>query len=127
MKINVNHPSFISFVETVTKNVLSNIPLENYFNLPQEKKLGVQYMVFKFLKSSVKVRAKLTDNELKSLLPQLCKKNEEFENYEFSAVLNDIMNNYDSVSEFTNTPKRVVKTPKTDKTVRKVKPNNDQK
>ena len=51
MKVNVNHPSFISFLETVSTNILSNVNIENYFTLPQEKKMSVLYMVFKLLKN----------------------------------------------------------------------------
>jgi hypothetical protein len=64
MRVNTNHPSFISFLETVTSNILTNVSVDSYFSLNQEKKLGVQYMVLKLIKSSVKVRAKLTDTEL---------------------------------------------------------------
>jgi hypothetical protein len=49
---------------------------------------------------------KLTDNEMKSFLVVLWKKNEENENYEFTAILNDISNNFESINEFTKTPKR---------------------
>jgi hypothetical protein len=120
MNINVNHPTFISFIEKITNNILSNVSLDNYFNLPQEKKLGVQYVVFKLLKNTIKIKSKTSDNELKFLLPILCNKNEDLENYEFSALLKDIINNFDNISEVTKTPvKKVIKTPKTDKTIKK--------
>jgi hypothetical protein len=114
MKVNTNHPSFISFLETVTNNILSNVSIENYFSLNQEKKLGIQYMVLKLVKSSVKVRAKLTDTELISFVNILWKKNEESENYEFAAVLNDISKNFEKVNEVTNTKKRITRKIKTD-------------
>jgi len=117
MNINVKHPSFVSFLETIINNVLSNVPVDSYFNLTQDKKTSTQYLVFKLLRNTVKVKSKLTDNELKSFLPILINKSEEFENYELSAVLNDISNNFDSISEFTKpTQKRIVKT---DKTIKK--------
>ena len=117
MKVNVNHPSFISFLENVTENILSTISVNNYFSLPQENKMGVLYMVFKLMKNSVKSRAKLTDLELISFVTVLWKKNEESENYEFAAILKDILDNFDIVNEFTNTPpKRTTRTIKTDKT-----------
>lgn len=120
MNINVNHPTFISFIEKITNNILSNVSLDNYFNLPQEKKLGVQYVVFKLLKNTIKIKSKTSDNELKFLLPILCNKNEDLENYEFSALLRDIINNFDNISEVTKTPvKKVIKSPKTDKTIKK--------
>lgn len=116
MKVNVNHPSFISFLESVTDNILSSVSINNYFNLPQDKKMGVLYVVFKMMKSSVKSRTRLTDMELKTFITVLWKKNEESENYEFAAILKDISNNFDAVNEFTKTPPIKKKTIKTDKT-----------
>jgi len=117
MKINLNHPSFITFLDQITENILSNISIENYFSLPQEKKLNVQYIVFKLFKNAVKYRATFTDNEIKILISLLCKKNEENENYEFASILNDIKNNFDGINEFTK-PKR--------KTNKKIKTENDE-
>ena len=115
MKVNVNHPSFISFLDNVTTNILSHITIENYFTISSEKKLGVQYMVYKLMKNSVHTRTILTDAEMKSFLTVLWKKNEESENYELAAILKDIITNFDTVNEFTKTTKRQPKTVKTDK------------
>ena len=60
MKFNIKHPSFISFMEMVTSNVCSSITLSNYFGLSSEKKLGVQYMVFKIIKKSLKIEPTIT-------------------------------------------------------------------
>jgi hypothetical protein len=114
MKVNVNHPSFIQFLETVSNNILSNVTIENYFSLPQEKKMSVLYLVFKLMKSSVKSRAQLTDMELKSFLTVLWKRHEENENYEFAAVLKDISNNFDAINDFVKPTKRTKRTIKTD-------------
>jgi hypothetical protein len=116
MKVNVNHPTFILFLDNVTTNILSNVTVDNYFSLSQEKKLGTQYMVYKLMKNSVKVRAKLTDDELRSFVDVLWKKNEESENYEFAAVLNDISKNFDVVNEVTKPVKRTTRKIKTDTT-----------
>jgi len=116
MNVNVNHPSFISFLDNVTTSILSNVTVNNYFSLPQDKKLGVQYMVLKLMKNAVKVRAKLTDLETLSFVSVLWKKNEESENYEFAAILNDIAQNFDAVNEVTTKPtKRSTRTIKIDK------------
>ena len=73
-------------------------------------------MVLKLMKNAVKVRAKLTDNELRSFVSVLWKKNEESENYEFASILNDIAQNFDSVNEVTSKPiKRATRTIKIDK------------
>lgn len=106
MKLNVNHPQFIAFLDNVTASILSNVNVENYFKLTQDKKMNVLYVVFKLLKKSITMGNKLTDNEMKSFLVVLWKKNEENENYEFTAILNDISNNFESINEFTKTPKR---------------------
>ena len=100
MRVNVNHPSFIAFLESITETILSSISIDNYFSLPQEKKMGVLYVVFKTMKGSVK-GTKLSDLELKAFIVVLLKKNEESENYEFAAILKDIINNFDSINEIT--------------------------
>jgi hypothetical protein len=114
MKLNINHPSFIAFLDNVTTSIISNVNVDNYFKLSQDKKMNVLYMVFKLMKKSVAMGPKLTDNEMKSFIAVLWKKNEEIENYEFAAILNDIANNYESINEFTKTPKRT-RTIKVDK------------
>ncbi len=68
--------------------------------------MNVLYVVFKLMKKSVTMGTKLTDNEMRSFISVLWKKNEEIENYEFAAILNDIANNYESINEFTKIPKR---------------------
>lgn len=114
MKVNINHPSFISFLDSVTSNILSNINLENYFGLTQEKKLSTQYTVLALMKNAVKVRAKLSENELVSFVNILWKRNEESENYEFAAVLNDISKNFNKINEVAKPKKRTVRKIKTD-------------
>lgn len=115
MKVNTNHPSFISFLENVTNAILTDVNVDNYFSLPQEKKMGVLYMVFKLIKKATSVRARLSDDDLKSFINFLWKRNELSENYEFAAVLKDIFNNFEAVSEFTKPVKRAPRTIKTDK------------
>ena len=115
MRVNINHPSFISFLDNVTSTILSSISTDNYFNLPQESKMGVLYMVFKLMKNSLKMGVKLSDNEMRSFVIVLWKKNEEMENYEFAAILKDISNNFDAVNDFTKTTKRQIRKTKIDK------------
>jgi hypothetical protein len=106
MKFNVNHPTFVSFLDTVNSNVLSNIKIEGYFTITSDKKFAIQYMALKLIKTAVKDRAKLTPNELKSFTSLLLTKNEESENYEFAAILNDIVKNFDAVNEFVKPSRR---------------------
>lgn len=114
MKVNINHPSFITFLDNVTSNVLTNISVEKYFSLSPENKLGIQFMVFKLMKNSIKTRAKLTDLEMKSFIIVLQKKNEESENYELAEILKDMSINFDTVNEITKPAKRTVRKIKTD-------------
>ena len=105
MGINAKHPSFSSFLNQVTDNVLSNVSINNYFSLSPEKKLNTQYIAFKIMKKSINVRATLNDKDLKNVIGYLMKKNEESENYEFTSILNDIKNNFEEINEFTK-PKK---------------------
>lgn len=115
MRINVNHPSFLNFIDNVNQTVITHSPVETYFSMTLDKKMSTLYVVFKLLKNAVNVRAKLTDDELKSFIEILCKKNEEYENYEFAAMLKDILHNFELVNEFVKPKKRQGKTIKVDK------------
>ena len=98
MKVNVNRPSIVSFLETISNNILSNIKIDDYFSLNQEKKMSISFTVLSFIKNTAKIKANLSDSELKSLIDVLCKKNEESENYEFAVVLNDVVKNFDVIN-----------------------------
>lgn len=116
MKINTNHPTFNTFIENVNSNILLNINPEKYFSLIQSKKVSLQYLSLKMVIQSVKVRAKLTDEELYEFTQILQKKNEVSENYEFAGVLKDVLLNFQNLNEMTKTgirQKRIVKTNKT--------------
>lgn len=113
MKINVNHPTFISYLDEITTNVLSIVSVNNYFALNNDAKLGIQYVVFKFIDSSLKVRIKMEENDIKKFIEVLIKKTDETENYEFSGVLKDMIHNFDKMTLSTK--------PKTPKTTRKLK------
>jgi hypothetical protein len=106
MKVNVNHPSFILFLEQTTSSILSNVTITNYFTLIPEKKLALQYIVLKLLKNSIKNRAILTDDDIKMFVIILCKRNEETENYELASILNDISKNFEILIEKTKTNKK---------------------
>lgn len=115
MEINVNHPSVIKFLSDITQNIVSNVSVESYFELNDEKKLGVSYAVLKLIKATTESRVKLGELEFRALLSALWKKNEENENYEVAAILNHINKNYDSLKEIMKPAKRTKKEPKTDK------------
>ena len=106
MKAEAIHPSFISFLENISNNILSAIKTDNYFSLSSEKKLSVSFTVLNLLKNSARVKANLSDTELKGLITVLCKKNEESENYEFAAILNDIIKNFDAIIKIESSTKK---------------------
>lgn len=114
MRVNVNHPSFISFLENVTTNIKKGVVIDSYFTLPQETKISLQYTVLKLMKNSIKVRAVLSNDELRSFVTLLWKKNEESENYELAAILNDISSNFDKINDVTRPKKRTIRKIKTD-------------
>jgi hypothetical protein len=110
MRANIHQQSFITFLENVTESIVSSVNVENYFSLPQDKKMNVLYVVFKLMKNALKVRTKLTDEQVKDFVDALMKYNERSENYEFSAILKDISNNFDSINEVTKPVKRQSRT-----------------
>jgi hypothetical protein len=106
MKININHPTFLAFLDNVIVSITSSVNISNYFKLSQDKKMGVLYMVYKLIKKSIQITTKLSDTEMKSFVTVLWKKSEESENYELAAILSDINNNFDAVNEFSKPLKR---------------------
>jgi hypothetical protein len=114
MKVNINQQSFVAFLENVTETIVSSVNVENYFSLPQDKKMNVLYVVFKLMKNSLKVRTKFSDDDLKDFVNVLMKSNVNSENYEFAAILKDISNNFDSINEVTKPVKRQTRTIKTE-------------
>jgi hypothetical protein len=114
MKVNINQQSFVTFLENVTETIVSSVNVENYFSLPQDKKMNVLYVVFKLMKNSLKVRTKFNDDDLKDFVNVLMKSNVNSENYEFAAILKDISNNFDSINEVTKPVKRQTRTIKSE-------------
>lgn len=114
MSINKNHPSFLLFLDNVTNNILSQVNLDNYFNLSSDKKLSVQYIVFKLTKTALSINTNLLDSELKEILNVLRKRNESSENYEFAAILKDIIANFDTLKESFKSIKKEAKISKND-------------
>jgi hypothetical protein len=99
MSINVNHPSFITFLDNVTKTIFSEIDIKNYFNIPLENRIKIQKATLIIMIKSLKTRALINDTEIKAFVIVLQKKNEESENYEFSAILKDIIINFDEINQ----------------------------
>jgi hypothetical protein len=106
MRVNTTHPSFIHFLEDVSTNILIAIKIDDYFALTTDKKLNVSFTVLNLIKTSARVKANLSDADLKNFITVLCKKNEESENYEFAAVLNDVIQNFDRITDLANSTKK---------------------
>lgn len=119
MKVNINHPMFVNFLDSVNETIEKNIKITNYFSLTSEKKSGIQYMVLKIMKNSIKTKSRLSNDETKSFIDLLQTKNELNENFELAQILKDIMMNFDTVN---NIEKPIRKT----KTIRLDKKENDE-
>lgn len=97
--MNYNHPSFVKFIEIVSTAILSKFEIKDYFTLSKEKKAALSYLIFKEIKTSSKRAFRLNDLELRSMITILWKRSEEQEIYEFAAVLNDIIKNFELINE----------------------------
>lgn len=117
MSIKLNNPTFIAFIDNVNSSVVNHINMKNYFGMSVENKISTQQNTMKLIKSSINLRAKITDDELKSFITILWKKNEEMEIYELAQILFDISKNFDSVNDSTKPNKRQPKVIKTGKKI----------
>jgi hypothetical protein len=115
MNVNVNHPSVVKFLSDITNNIVSNISIDQYFTISEEKRSALSYAVFKIIKSNTEKRVNLGDAEFRAFLVALWKKNEENENYEVAAILNDIIKNYESINELSKPLKTIKKPTKTER------------
>lgn len=108
MKININHPTFISFLEKISNNIITSVNVTDYFSLSSDQKLTISYTVFSLVRNVAKLKTNLNESELKAFITILWKKNEENENYELAEVLNDIIINFDKINEVSsNTIKKL--------------------
>ena len=107
MSININHPTFILFLESVTNNILSHVQIENYFSFSKEKKISTQYVILTIMKNSMNVSSKLTDTDLKTFVDILWNKNERMENYEMAGALKDVSENFTIINDFIKTNRDV--------------------
>lgn len=101
MKVDINHPSFLNFIENVINNITTNVHVDRYFSSSSEQKLSDQLKVFKIMNNSLRSGIKLSELEYKSFLNILLKRSEENEKYELSAIFKDLCENFDSIYEVT--------------------------
>jgi hypothetical protein len=116
MKINVKHPTFQSYLEEVTTNILTLVSLDNYFILNNDAKIGIQFIVLKYIDSSLKIRLSIEEDDIRKFIHVLLKKSNENENYEFSSVLKDLNINFDLLMSKTK-PKEIKKNRKIKKEI----------
>jgi len=100
--MNTKHPKFSGFLDNMTKSIVSQFNINNYFNLTTDKKITLQYTIFALIKSSHPINDKINQHDLNELFKFLCKKNEISENYELASIFKDISNN---INDFSNTKK----------------------
>lgn len=110
MKINVKHPTFQNFLDDTTKSLEKIVSTDNYFELNSESKIGIQYIVLKYINSSLNVKIlNVEDNDIKNFIMILKNKSDDDETYEFSSVLNDLLRNFDTLINMSK-PKEMKKT-----------------
>ncbi len=116
MKIDTNHPTFANFLDNVISNITTNIYVDKYFGLPNDQKLAEQLKVLKIMNNSLRSGAKLEEDQYKSLIKLVWKKSEEVEKYELSAILKNVLENFDSIYDVTKPVKRTARKIKTNTT-----------
>lgn len=110
MKITADHPSFISYLNDVTNQAIENIDINRYFSFTNEEKIKAQFIVFTLIEKKIKSNITILSEQLKTFLYILIKKNENIERYETSALLNDIIKNFDEIIERKETISKLRKT-----------------
>lgn len=107
---NINHPTVVAFMLNVSNHIQETLTLKEYFNLTSKRRNVITSAAFKMVKNSIPNNVKFTDEQIKSFLHTLLVKNEEIENYELSAVMKNILDNYDSLNKPpTRRPKKTTK------------------
>lgn len=99
MRISLEHPSFISYLNEIVDNVIENVDIEKYFYINKEKQLNIQFIVFTLVEKNIRNKVTILSEQLTPFLLILVKKNEKKENYEVAAILNDIVNNFDEIMD----------------------------
>lgn len=99
MRITTDHPSFITFLDEVTNEVLENVEISNYYCLTAEKKINTQFIVFTLIEKKIKSKVTILSEQLKTFLYILVKKNEKIERYEVAGILYDIIKNFDVIMD----------------------------
>lgn len=94
MKFDDRSPSLILILDKIVNEILASVVTTNYFVLNDEQKFVIQEISFKIIKNTITYNTSLSDDDLKTFMKVLQKKNEQTENYEIAQILNDIFINY---------------------------------
>lgn len=100
------------FLVNINSNIIKNVNFDNYFELSNEKKMTTITSVFKIIDNSIKFfNTKDNENDIiKLVVNNLIKLTETNENYELSAILKDILNNFDSLFDTVKPSNKIVRT-----------------
>jgi hypothetical protein len=94
MKFDDRNPSLILILDKIVNEILTSVVTTNYFALNDEQKFVIQEISFKIIKNTITYNTSLSDDDLKTFMKVLQKKNEQTENYEIAQILSDIFINY---------------------------------
>ena len=97
------NPLFLVFLDDVTEVITKEIQLKTYFKLTKQKKLGIQYSILKIMRTSIKDVSNVDNNQMYGFVYFLELKNADNENYELSAVMKDMRENFDDLIKLENT------------------------
>jgi hypothetical protein len=106
MVFNEKNPSFIMVLDKIVNEIIKSISTFNYFTLNDEQKYIIQETSFKIIKNTINYNVSLSDDDIKTFIIILQKKNEQNENYDIAQILKDIFTNY---SNFKTSNKKDVK------------------
>ena len=109
-KIDINSPSIKKFYLTTIDNILTNINVENYHNLENDKKVSILYSVFKTLKGIFKSDNDYDGEKLKYVITTFYNFTIEHEYYELTSIIKDILNNFSSIFELNKKDDKKTKT-----------------
>lgn len=107
MKFDDKNPSLILILDKIVNEIISSVATTDYFALNNEQKFLIQEISFRIIKNTVNYNTTLSDDDLKTFMKVLQKKNEQTENYEIAQILNDIFINYNKFK--TNNKKDIKK------------------
>lgn len=106
-------PAIIKFLDSISKSVLLNVSVENYFTFSKEKKMTTQFLILQMIIKTMGVKLNTNEGILPNLLKSLKSRNEDLENYEFAEILKNIESNLETLLDMTKTnirKKRTIKT-----------------